>query len=210
VCEDRVGAVARHDEVLVAIVDLDRLGRSEERRAHHATVGAGHERGSQRAAVSDASGGEHRNRRVTVHDRREQRQQAHVARVTTGLGPLCNQHVDTRVDGLCGALEVLHLTDDLGVGVACAARKKGSTYSRNGVMNPIANGRSVASRTIATCSAIQLASRSVCIPPNDPRPPACETAAARTPPLCIAIGADITGDARSNSSVKRVRSTRST
>ena len=45
------------------------------------------------------------------------------------------------------------------------------------------------------------------IPPNEPIPPAAETAAASVPPLCIAIGAAMIGCSRPNSSVKRVRIT---
>lgn len=43
------------------------------------------------------------------------------------------------------------------------------------------------------------------MPPKEPNPPAAETAAARVPPLCSAIGADITGYERPNISVNLVR-----
>ena len=60
-------------------------------------------------------------------------------------------------------------------------------------MNPMAYGASVAARTFAACSVTQSGGCAEWMPPKDPIAPAPETAAASVPPLCIAIGADMTG-----------------
>src|SRR4051795_4733122 len=71
-------------------------------------------------------------------------------------------------------------------------------------MNPMAYGASVAVRTFAACSVTPSGGWAEWMPPNDPIPPAFDTAAARVPPLCIAIGADMIGCSSPKSSVKRV------
>ena len=71
-------------------------------------------------------------------------------------------------------------------------------------MNPMANGRSVRSRTSAACALTQSGPSVAWMPPNEPMPPPADTAAANVPPLCIAIGADMMGCWRPNSSVNRV------
>jgi hypothetical protein len=67
------------------------------------------------------------------------------------------------------------------------------------VMNPTAYGPSVT-------ASIQSGPLAGWIPPNEPSPPAAETAPASRPPLCSAIGADITGYVSPNISVNLVRS----
>jgi hypothetical protein len=73
-------------------------------------------------------------------------------------------------------------------------------------MNPTPKGRSVTARMAATSALIHSGPLAGWTPPKDPNPPAAETAPARRPPLCSAMGADMMGWARPNISVKRVRS----
>lgn len=71
-------------------------------------------------------------------------------------------------------------------------------------MNPTANGRSVVARMVAISARIQSGPFQGCVPPKQPSPPAADTAAASVPPLCRAMGADITGWASPNISVNLV------
>jgi len=61
------------------------------------------------------------------------------------------------------------------------------------VRNPTAKGRSVVRRTAAICDRSWSWSTEVLTPPNDPRAPQAETAAASVGPEWRVIGAAITG-----------------
>ena len=58
--EDGVTAVAGHDELLIAVGDLDGLWGGHEGGAQPGAVGAGRQGGGQGATVGDAAGGEER------------------------------------------------------------------------------------------------------------------------------------------------------
>ena len=74
-----------------------------------------------------------------------------------------------------------------------AASNSGSNIGMKSVMNPMANGPSVAARMVAISASIQSGPWPGLMPPNEPSPPAAVTAPARRPPLWRAIGADIIG-----------------
>lgn len=83
---------------------------------------------------------------------------------------------------------------------------QGHRVARLSMSRPVCDisGLSVVARTVAISARIQSGPFQGCVPPKQPSPPAAETAAASVPPLCKAMGADITGWASPNISVNLV------